>query len=292
MNIFLLMGFAMIFIFEGFLWWIERMKVKRIEEFIGSDFTRAIYKGGDGILLQVIDESRDADFTFVPFNHMDNKFYYVEFPYEEGDKKYHYKITKKDTFTLRNKLRVALVLKESMRALNINHIASYQGLPDGIKRELLEDYTQYHTLKELYNKLSKSLAVAKDMLEIKENIEQMKQIREEMEKLKEKWKQGVVQVYDKDKVLLIQDDDSDYVTVVRSIDLDEIDDTTTGVHPTEIYNTAIGMFLDWYKEELREFGNMLIKAKSRIQQGSVMKWLLMIGGGLVGIIVVVTMFLK
>lgn len=281
------LGLALLAFFFFMNWFIERSKIKRIQSFLGKAFVRSMLKFMDGILLFVLDETRDMDIVFVPHYQKDGKFYYVEYKHPDGSRKYHYKIAKKDTFTLRNRLKVAIVFQERMRAININQIAVASGLPDEAKKKLLEDYKNYHSLKELYNRLAVSLATASDALEIQEKTEQMKEIREKIEKLKERWKSGIFQIYDKDSVVLIEDEDSDYITLIRSVDLDEMDDLLTGVHPEEIEQAAMFIFTNWYSEAIKEFGRAIGVAKEKAKQSSMLKFMLFMGAGIVGLIMTI-----
>lgn len=288
-SLFIILGMGLVTMFFFLQSMLLSSKLKRLQAFLGKDFIETVTKGGDGILLTVIDETGDGDFKFAKYNQKDDRFVWVEFTEGDKKKKYHYKIPKKDTFTVRNRFKAAIILKESMRALNPTHLATFSDLDSSTKEDLLEDYEEYHALKESYNKLTKKLALTQEVEEIKRIVDEMAKIRAEMKKLKEKWSKGIIQAIDKEKTLLIQDEDDDYVRIYRSINLDEIDDTVTGVHPTEIQATATRIFLDWYQEALERFGRALAVAKARAQQASTMKWILLLGGGIIGLLLFLRM---
>ncbi len=232
-----------------------RADVKAIERALGRAFVAVVTRGGDGILAGIIN-NQDLDFVFFPITKRDNNFYYIEIPMKGkgGIRKEHFKISKDDVFLLRNRLLVTFILRDKIRAINLDHIKTVEILDDATKTAILRDYMAYRSLMNEYKNLSAQMLVTKDEREREELDRKRRRLLEEAEAIKKRWG-AIFGTLEKEKALVIEEKDKDgkVLHILRTINFEKFSDVMTGVRPNEIYDTAVSMYNRWILEFLKDW---------------------------------------
>jgi len=234
---------------------IYRSDIKRLEAVLGKSFIGVVTRGGDGILGAII-SNQDVDFVFFPTYKKDNKFYYIELPVKGkgGLRREHFKISKDDVFLLRNRLLFAFILRDKIRAVNLDHIKTLEIIDDDKKTELLKDYMDYRSLMNEYKNLSARLLKVEDTSERQRLKAERDRVLKEAEAIQKKW--GIIfGTLQRDKALIIEekDDEGKVLHIFRTINFEKFSDAMTGVRPNEIYDTAVSMYNRWIMDFLKDW---------------------------------------
>jgi len=258
-----------------------KREVAIVKSFFGREFINAL-KIRDGILFLRIDTSGDSDFEFVPWDHKDETFYYIERKKGEGEsEKLHYKVRKRDVIRLRDRLNMAIITEESVSAVSPEIMATLSDLSPREHARLLSGYIRYQGLKTEREAILQALPLERNPDARESYKQQLDKIEEEMSEIRSRWS-SIVQEVDMDSILLLPDEKGKKLRILRPVRIDELSDYLASTRPDEVIYTAKKILIDWEQMVLSTLDKLITPAKKAKggmgSRGSFTTVLLVMGG--------------
>lgn len=218
----------------------QKQKLDAVSRVFGKKFIDKLASPKSGMIVTYIKEHL-VEFDFLPSALVDENGYY-EIPVKIGDGEdvYYRKVAIDDVFSVRGKVPIAFIHYAKIRAFNIHQIKTLEvaTLNDALE-ELMYDYNTYFSLNEAIKSLNSRMTFVTDPKEVARIRQQIRQNRELMHNIQQKWGLVMAELLEGRDVIL---KDDERAILVRPVNFAKFAEVTTGAPPTQISKMARDMF--------------------------------------------------